>query len=406
MQSTSSSSPSIFDWGFYATGGPSDVDLYFEYSTRIVVGHLPYRDFEIEYPPLALLFFLLPRLFADNPLAYARAFMLEMLFLDIIGLLVIVALAKRLGQSAWGVLMIYTLSLLAIGPIIAERYDLVPAILTLLALYAFAMHLDGLTWISLALGTLTKLYPLILAPLFVIAYLRRKDYRQIVQGGLIFVVTVVLVVLPCLLLSPKGFLRSFAYHTERGIQIESTYGSLLLIGHTVGFPVQTTFDHRSINLVSPHSLFLARFSPLVTVALLLLVYVVYFQNRFRSADAEVADTLNHALLTVLAVMIGGKVLSPQFVVWLYPLVPLLQRRWRKICRTLFVIIGALTFYIFPHHYEELMRGDVGAIDLLALRNALLVLMFYLLTERSETESRAIGGEPCCSPALPPARRVH
>src|SRR5690349_14455256 len=39
-----------------------DLSIYYQYSRQLLQGKLPYRDFAMEYPPLALLPFTLPRL--------------------------------------------------------------------------------------------------------------------------------------------------------------------------------------------------------------------------------------------------------------------------------------------------------------------------------------------------------
>lgn len=39
-----------------------DLSLYYNYSLKLMSGQVPYRDFALEYPPLAMLPFTLPRL--------------------------------------------------------------------------------------------------------------------------------------------------------------------------------------------------------------------------------------------------------------------------------------------------------------------------------------------------------
>ena len=43
-------------------GALADVGIYHRYATHIVDGQLPYRNLPIEYPPLAIPLFVLPRL--------------------------------------------------------------------------------------------------------------------------------------------------------------------------------------------------------------------------------------------------------------------------------------------------------------------------------------------------------
>ena len=45
---------------------PSDIDEYFHYANSFAAGKLPYRDYQIEYPPLAVIWFFLPRIFTAS----------------------------------------------------------------------------------------------------------------------------------------------------------------------------------------------------------------------------------------------------------------------------------------------------------------------------------------------------
>ena len=153
--------------------------IYFDYASKVLQGSLPYRDFTMEYPPFALFFFILPRLIASTYTSYAVAYQVLVLIFDIIGLCVVYSVARRLGKAPWKMLTIYTLAILAIGPIIAQQYDIFPAVLTLLALYYFWLGKHKTSWALLALGTLTKFYPAVIAPIFLIYYLRNRQYKTI-----------------------------------------------------------------------------------------------------------------------------------------------------------------------------------------------------------------------------------
>ncbi len=61
-----------------------------------------------------------------------------MLLLELLGLVLIYGFTRRLKQSPWAALSVYTLALLAIGPIIGERYDVMPVVMVLGAIYAFS----------------------------------------------------------------------------------------------------------------------------------------------------------------------------------------------------------------------------------------------------------------------------
>ncbi|MDD5703699.1 MAG: hypothetical protein PHU23_16820, partial [Dehalococcoidales bacterium] len=65
----------------------SPAGLYFDYASWVLEGNVPYRDFNLEYPPLALLFFVLHGLLADNYIQLAVLFRLDVLIFSVLGLL-------------------------------------------------------------------------------------------------------------------------------------------------------------------------------------------------------------------------------------------------------------------------------------------------------------------------------
>jgi hypothetical protein len=102
------------------------------------------------------------------------------------------------------------------------------------------------------------------------------------------------------------------------------------------------------------------------------------------------DAVSTATLLVLTcALLGSKVLSPQYLIWLLPFVPLVSPALRRSVWPLFMLIGILTYYIFPTGYHLLIYQDDGFIILmLVIRNALLGVLAWLLAREL---GRARGG---------------
>jgi len=79
-----------------------------------------------------------------------------------------------------------------------------------------------------------------------------------------------------------------------------------------------------------------------------------------------------SLLALLAFMLSYKVLSPQFIIWCYPLIPLVTGRFSRLSWLLFIATGLLTFFIYPTGYQGLKEGNIRMIAILLARNAALV----------------------------------
>jgi len=383
------------------TPGFSGFLVFWDYSSNIAQGLLPYRDFAVEYPPLGMVFITLPRLITTSADTYWIAFVIEMLLFDLAGLFIIAGLAKRLGLSLWQTLVIYTLALLAIGRIISIRYDLVPAILTALAIYAFIRGKYKVAWALLAAGTFTKIYPIVIAPVFLLYHVRTNTKRQIISGVITFAVTSAAIVVLPLLWSPGGFWQSFTYHAERGLQLESIYSSFLLVCQAFGLTSLATADSfGSVTVTSAVANLLAQISPLIVLFSLVTAYWLFYRERRESTavkkkfaplnQSDAACIVKYSFLAILVFIITNKVLSSQFIIWLYPLIPLLVGRWRSVTWIIFIITGVMTYFVYPVYYRAIISGSYLAVGLLFVRNMLLIVLAYLVAAKASERQEKVG----------------
>jgi uncharacterized membrane protein len=355
----------------------SAVGLFFNDAQKIMEGALPYRDFTFEYPPLAALFFLLPRFITDQYLTYSLLYHGEVLIFILAGLWVTFNIACRLGKSPWKLLSVYTLAVLAIGPIIGEQFDIYPAVFTLLALYYFWIGKTKTSWVFLALGTMVKLYPVFIAPVFLFCYFRNRQNTRIWQGILSFGITCLIVASPFLILSPLSLANLANYHATRGLQLESLYSAWLLALNKLGLiSVSLDFKAGSVNVLSSASPFLAGISSYLMITALLIVYWFIFRQ-IKPGKSQFSRLGSYVFLIILTLLIFSKILSPQYLIWLLPLMPLLFVSWRYQIWIVFLLTGFLTYCIFPLGYLNLMNLDIGMILLLLVRDMLLVLMAVL-----------------------------
>ncbi|UCG54133.1 MAG: DUF2029 domain-containing protein [Dehalococcoidia bacterium] len=378
----------------YLVGGNS-----FErsFALKILDGMVPYTDFASEYPPLALFAFLVPALFSSTQPLYDVFFAVEIYLLDLVVLFILTKFTSHLKLKVWTVLGIYTLCLLAVGSIVTGRFDLLPAALVLIALYAFVSGRNKIAWGFLALGATAKLYPLIIAPLFFLYLVRQRQYKRLIQGIAFFAGVVIALNLPWIIINWDGYFNlsndtSFlGYHVARGLHSESIYGSVILTGQLIGLTkVDAGMQYGSWDITSPAADAMANYSFYITVALLALLYFMYMKmllkrprnmNKKWVLDKEaVQSMLRYSILAVLIMLLTSKVFSPQFLIWLCPLIPIVRTRWPRISAFLFLIAGAITQYIYPHNYIEFELFTPYLVVLHATRNWLLLVMalIYIL----------------------------
>ncbi len=352
----------------------SGTPLYFNFASKVLEGNVPYRDFSLEYPPFALFFFILPRFFTSGYWTYAALYRIEVFIFILIGLFVLYYIARRSGKAPWRLFLFYTIAILAIGPIIAEQYDIFPAVLTLLALYYFWSGKHKISWALIALGALTKIYPIFIAPLFLIYYIRNREYRHLWSGVATLAAVILAVLLPFFVISFDSLKYLVYYHSQRGLQVESIYSSVLLVAEKFGLiSFQLILDFGSWNLVSPVADSLARVSTYIMGLLLLLSYW-FIYSQMKPGKSQFTRMGAYALLVTTVALTFDKVLSPQYLIWLIPFIPLIFSPFRNTILVIFVAIGSLTYLIFPTHYLALLATRTDLVVILLLRNILLCLL--------------------------------
>jgi hypothetical protein len=360
-----------------------DISLFFQYASKVFDGNLPYRDFSIEYPPLALVFFVLPRLIAHTQTAYLKAFGLEILVFDLLALFLLFRIAEKSSRSPAWILGLYTVLIFAAGPIFIFRFDLIPAVLTLAALYLYTRRKYLPAWIVLALAVMTKVYPAVIAPVLILDQLTQQRLREAIKGAIAFGLTAGLTLMPGIIINGGGLLKSFTMQMQRGLHCETVYSSFILLAHNLGFgQVSIRLSGPtpiSINLVSPVADSLAKIAPAIMLPLLAIVYWLFFRRR-RAVLPEInPDTgwrpvVHYSLMAILVFILTGNVFSPQFLIWLLPLIPLIERPWRHWAWILFVLAALLTYYIYPMHYASFMRLNPLMSYLLLVRNLILIIL--------------------------------
>jgi Glycosyltransferase family 87 len=363
----------VLHHGFYARNQIIDTPVYERYGEAMTQGQVPYRDFELEYPPASLPVFLLPALGAEGPADYERRFegLLAALGVSCVLLVAVV------GSSWWAPFYVAAAPL-ALGSVVLSRFDLWPAALTVAALALLVAGRFRLGLGTLGLATAAKLYPALLAPIAVAHVWRRRGRREALICAAAFVGAFVAIVLPFALIAPGGVWDSFWRQAGRPLQIESLGAGLLLAAHQVfGLELTMESSHGSQNLAGGGADVLAAASTLVQAAALIAIWVWSARgpaNRERLLAASAA--------AVCAFVAFGKVLSPQFLIWLIPLVPLVGGRRGLAASGLLAAALVLTQLWFPFRYWELaLEFDPAASFLVLARDLALVLLTLTLMAR-------------------------
>jgi hypothetical protein len=354
--------------------GSNDLSLYRQAGESILRGEVPYRDFFIEYPPGSLPAFVPPALFSASQASYINLFSLEMALTLVVTLLLTALGARRLGGSGTWILpaATFVLAALLLYPVAVTRYDAVVALT--LGLAVFFATLGGryllLAYASLGLGTAAKFVPLL--AVLPLALTR----RGVARGCGVFLAVVALFFVPFALLGGRGLLQSFAYQAERGLQVESLAASVLMFLHSAKSIV---FEHGAFEVRGEGAGLATSLTPILTLLLLAVTGFAMWWEFRRCGGLEVGAFPRHAAALILAFMLGSRVLSPQYLIWLLPLVPLSAGGLvGTIICVLFLAACFTTTLVFPIHYADLLSFRYPGPELLVARNLLLVTLWITM----------------------------
>ena len=280
----------------------------------------------MEYPPLSLLFFAIPRLFGSTPYAYNGFYVMETYIFTIIGLELIRRIADRYGADQEKVMCLYSVLMALMLEYIADRYDIFPAIITLAAIYMFLGKHPQWAFILLSMGMMTKLYPAMMVPIFLMVYVVEKDWKSFFSGITWFIVATLVIVVPVMLIEPEMIYNFLGYHTGRPLEVGSVTATLIYPFSMLGltdvwiFPASAegSFGSDDLRGTIPDAI-APWLTPIMVIAVVgAILYYGYARNGCKRAD-EKLFFINATILTVfLLFIIIGKVFSSQYMIWTIP----------------------------------------------------------------------------------------
>jgi hypothetical protein len=313
-----------------------DLEHYVVSANALLDGQRIYVDVPFEYPPYALAWLAGPAMLAGDVAQYRWFFGLLILCLDALVKAALLWIGFRDRHRPPDALpfVMYTLATAAIGHFLLQRYDVIPAALSIAAVIALSAGWAGVAGLMAAVAVGTKVYPAVFLPVLAVVAWRRsqRDAKR-------FAVGVVAGLLPLIALSwSVPWWRFATVHTERGFEAESLWASALWLAHFVGVPATWELVKNAWfevtgpvakGLVTPARIVWAT-ATLGSVALAM--WAAWRQTLRSERDADTLSlsvTATLLLLPVTTFVAFNPVLSPQFHLWLAPLaaLSLLARRW-------------------------------------------------------------------------------
>jgi hypothetical protein len=333
-------------------------------------GLLPGRDYPSEYPPGALPFVLMPTEI-KHAVPYTVVFACQVLLFD--GLVFALLLAKARSSGYREGLWLWLCAVPLMGPLVFARLDMIPTALCVVAL-GIAATRPRLAGSLLGTAALVKLWPLVALA----AVLRLPQRGRLLGaaaaamlGGLVVAgMTGVLTALT----------TSAQIQAERGVQAESFAALVPLWRRALSHePLHTEVANYAVEVVDRGSTLLAPalFYLTALAGLLAVIRCV----RGGSEQPSPPPALMAALLTAL-LLVGDKVFSPQYLLWVFGLIGLALSDGAVRSRLMVVtcaLLALLSHVVFPLTYLELLQdGRLIPLLVLTLRDFVLLGLVGLL----------------------------
>ncbi|MDO5633392.1 MAG: glycosyltransferase 87 family protein [Micrococcus sp.] len=244
-------------------------------------------------------------------------------FAFVLGLWTLTAVltVRMAGRRWWDGLMVA----IAPGIILAGtiNWDLWAVALLALGMYALARGRPAVAGVMIGLGAAMKIYPLlILGPLLILA-VRRRDPRTLLWTAGGAAAGWLAVNLPLMIGNLEAWLVFFTFSNERGPGLSSMWHAWDVVAQRAGWP---TVEVEWLSLMA-YSLF---------ALWCLAVFVLGITVRHTPRLAQLT------FLVVAGFVLVNKVYSPQFVIWLIPLLALALPRWRDFW--VWMVIEVLHFF--------------------------------------------------------------
>ncbi|MGZ4438461.1 MAG: hypothetical protein ACXVW6_12540 [Nocardioidaceae bacterium] len=383
----------------WVNGDPGYYDASLAAAGRVGLAHTL-----VEYPLPGVGALAVPWLLASlTGLGFAHLLTVAALLTDAAFLV----LLRTSSGPRWGLpCLVWVLGVPLLGATAYARFDLLPGVLAGVALLLLARR-PGLALLAAGVATAVKLWPALLLPALLAGVRRpRAGLVLLLRLGAGVAVAVVVLAGWARLISP------LTYQSDRGLQIEAVAATPAIVWWWRD-PVSWQIDYaasKSFEVTGPGVgalLVLTGVATLLLVAGLLLAWWRVWRL-VRAGDRLSADGVVWlALAAVTGFVVTGKVLSPQYLLWLLPMaaggLAVVRERAPLVRWTALLLLATgLTQLVFPVWYIGLsyrVRDVEPAVLALVGRNLAMVVLLGLAVREVV---RCLRGEPTAHARAEPA----
>jgi hypothetical protein len=334
----------------------------------------PYRDFEVEYPPVTL--GLIHLLGGGDGVVDESEFHEN---LPLLIRLSVVQLAFELGIAAliaWGWNRRTGIAYLILGtpflffPFPYVRIDLFAVFVAVFGLTLLRKGFDRMGGVGLAVAMLAKLWPVVLAPLMIVTDKRRSLAAWITTAA-------VGVVSWYLFFGPEGFAQVATFRGSKGWQIESIPGVFF---HMADQPASHV-EQGAWRTGAAVPLVVKPLLPALALATTGLAWWwARLRHQQRPEDDEWAAWSMAPMASIIGLLVFSTIISPQYVLWFVPFVAVIAARGERLITGLYLATALLTTFILATIHGQI-EGEPYATLPIVVRNACLIAMLAVAMYR-------------------------
>ncbi|HKK15898.1 MAG TPA: hypothetical protein VJ981_04270 [Gammaproteobacteria bacterium] len=315
-----------------------DINHYQSRGSWYLTGGAPYRDVFSEYPQLATYMFALPYAIgqSQDPQTYRYIFSLMMALC--LGLTIILVYQLRPDKKTLAFLLLLPACLYFTH----NRFDIVPSLFALLSL---KLLLDGRFYKAfavLAISVMFKWYALVLFPVY-LSYCRSFPEVKIKYLLAAFALPVAVIVIHSMIWTGwKDFFNPYLFHLGRGTNRESIAWFFEAIFEPV---LARNFGELTFNIIA------------VTFFSIFLVgqFIVAFLALFAKIEGK-EKVVYWSVAAIAGFMVFGKYYSPQWILWIAPLLLLMPVNRKLVI--LIVLFDIFTYLEFPTTFRYRKSEDI------------------------------------------------
>jgi Glycosyltransferase family 87 len=391
----------------------SDVNLYEKVSKNLLEGKIPFQNgFYFEYPPLTGYLFAFLKVINnilvnfDIRIIYNSIFIIFMLILFFLNHIYSIKLHKQYNFS---VLFLYIATILFVfeyREIAFERYDILPAFLTLIGISYFTSDKYKNIFMSgflIGLGISIKLYPVLLLPIFLIYLIFKYDefnLKKFLVSSSIFLIGLITTLIPTFYLLIKGYsgaIKFYQYHSLRGLEITSLGTTFARIGEYFGYgkssPYAVCCEFGSTDLIYSKTGEIKSFLNVLLIIGFIIILLILLKNiRIKKAN-KIKLLYKSSFLVILLFIITNKVFSTQYFIWILSLgvisINFISNiRLKIITSIVFIVSMCLNSAMLNYFWYFEKPLSIVQTSIIDIKNVSFIILFILIITNMNFENNS------------------